>query len=142
MSLDDARRTASGLLGKSPLIGVAVTAILGLSGWTLHTISDHSRQLSGIEQKVDDLTVAVRDHNTSVDTAINKLTTDQQAQGQEIARLEGQEDRQPHFEPRPDPPRAVDPPPPLPQIGAALSHMLGIRGRGTHWRTAPRRGGR
>jgi hypothetical protein len=135
MSLDDARRAASGLPVGKAMLSAATAVIIGLSGYTLKTIGDHSKQLSGIEQKVDDLTVAVRDHNTTVDTSLNTIKADQQTQGQAIARLEGQED-QPYPEPRRPTSHAVDPPfpSPLPQIGNALSHLLGLRARGTHGR--------
>ena len=124
------------------LLAAAVTIIIGLSGWTLTKISQHSEALSTLTQKVDDLTQAVRDHNTQIDAALGRVLDDDNKHSIAIAQdhdaiesLRAMPER--HAE-------AFSPPPSIPvvpQIGAAISHALPwLRARGTRHRGM--RGGR
>ena len=130
MSLEDvARRTVEGMAGKL-LLSASVTVIIGISSWTLHSIADHSAQLSGISQKIDDLSTTVTFRANAMDVAISKLSADDQEHTIAIARAEEAiEDL------RRSPRAASQPIPQIPVIGDALSHIFPAIPPHSHRRT-------
>lgn len=145
MSLEEvARRTVEGMVGKA-LLASALTLIMAGVGFVhnefsgLHEdISKHSSQLATISQQMGDLIVAVKDHDTTVDAALNKLSTDDQANALAIGRAQAQIEAM-----RSDPPRIERefipaPPTTLPAIGNTFQHLLGIPTHPHHqWRRRP-----
>jgi len=142
MSLDDMFR---GWFGKILLIFIsaAVTGTFGVISGVATKIQGHDVALAGIARQVDDLAMEVGRHNADTDVILNRLLTDDQAHGVSIARTE-QEIADLEHAPRvierwapPPPHTAVPAPAPLPQIGNAIQHFLGIRARGTHRQPHP-----
>ena len=144
MSLDDARRAVSGTPAKT-LLSAAFTIVIMLCGWTLKTTVDHSTGLSAIKQSIDDLKQAIDLRDGQFDISIGKLEADNQAHALAIAgedralkdiqqELAENNSPVPRIEHRSPSPPAIVPPPPIPQIGNAISHLLGIRARGTRGR--------
>ena len=121
MSLEDAvRRSVEGIAGKL-LLSLAVATIMGLSTWTLHSIADHSTQLSTVLTKIDDLAKADEAHSKVTDAAISKLADDDQKNTTAIAVAEAELNelrRTPHIA------IPAQSSPQIPVIGDALSHIF------------------
>ena len=126
-----------GLFAWRTVIATAITTIIGLSGWTLTKISEHSTALGVISTKMDDLTIAVKNHNTEVDAALGRLLDDDTKHSIAIAQdhdaIENLREREPDrraeaFSPSPSIPV-------VPEIGAAITHALPwLRARGARHR--------
>jgi predicted nucleic acid-binding Zn-ribbon protein len=134
MSLEEAvRSTVEGLVGKL-LLGSAFAIIMGVSGLAYHELSglhsdiaDHSSKLSAISQKIDDLILSNDVRARSADAAIDKLTGDSQQHAIAIARAETEIEELKNAAPRIERETMIEAPripSPLPQIGAALSHIF------------------
>jgi hypothetical protein len=113
--------------------------IIGLSGWTLHTIYEHSESLSEVSTQIADLSVSVKYHNEQLDASINKLLEDDRVQAVEIAQASQQiqdlQQRPPVIERQAE--VAVGPrlpPPPFPDLGRAVGRLFGLRERGSSGR--------
>ena len=136
MSLDDIFR---GWIGKILLIFIsaAVTGTFGVISGVATKIQGHDVALAGISRQVDDLALDVGRHNAASDVLLNRLLTDDQIHGVAIAKTE-QEIADLEHNPRvverwaPAPHTSTPAPDPIPQIGNAIQHFLGIRARGTH----------
>lgn len=116
------------------LLTAAIPVSIAIAGWLhsdisslLAAINGHSQSLSGITQKIDDLTTAVRDHNHDTDAALNKLLDDDQKHTAAIATAEAELEDLRREAPRierdfvPAAPRSPDP---LPTIGNAIQHLF------------------
>lgn len=119
------------------LLTAAIPVSISIAGWlhndisSMHAaINDHTNKLGTISQNIVDLTVAIRDHNTSTDETLNELRDDDKAHTAAIASAQAQlEDL------RREPPRIeremIEPsqrftpiPQPLPAIGNAIQHLF------------------
>lgn len=140
MSLEEAvRRSVEGLAGKL-LLSTAVGAIMAITGATLHTVYiDHSKELTGISQKLDDLVVAneertkAEDQRAAVtDAAIAKMADSEQQHSVAIARAEEQIEalERPPNSPAPwpyHPMRESYAAPSAPNVIDALTHIFNPR---------------
>jgi hypothetical protein len=125
-----------GLFAWRTVIATAITVIIGLSGWTLHTISEHSSALTHISDKVDSLTQVVQTHNTEIDASLKTLLEDDRTHTAAIARHDQEfadleQRRAEAIAPRVLPPSAI------PEIGTAVERFFGLH---PHRRMLSRRG--
>lgn len=128
------------------LLAAMIPGGLAVAGWlhndmsSLHAaIDEHSKSLAGISWQMTDLTIAVRDHNTATDTALNKLLDDDQKHTAAIAMAQAQLEDIHRSSPRveqqnftPVPSRA---PNPIPALGNAIQHLFSPAPH--HWRRHP-----
>ena len=81
-----AQVTSNGFLAR--LHTALLTAAVALVGWVLHTVSDHTSQLSGLTTSIHDLADAIRDHDQAQEASIGALVNVQSEQGREISALQ------------------------------------------------------
>jgi hypothetical protein len=114
------------------LLTAAIPVSIAIASWlhsdisSIHTAINANANMTGqILQRVDDLTTAVREHNTTTDAAINELRVDDKARTAAIATAEAELEDLRREPPRVEPWQRFTPvPQPLPAIGNALSHIF------------------